>query len=418
MLVHWIWLAQMTGMSGVEKMELLRHFPDPETIYYSEINTLDYNGTFRPEARNALSDKDLSPAQGILDKCEEKQIRVLTYQDAAYPQRLKNIADPPVVLYYKGQLPDFDAYPVIAVVGTRNASPYGVTIARQMGQQIAQCGGIVVSGLAYGIDGSAMIGALAGKGKTVGILGCGVDIVYPLRNKELFADVERFGCIISEYPPGMQPAKWTFPKRNRIMSGIANGVLVVEAPEKSGALITASCAAEQGRDVFVVPGNIDQSGFVGSNRLLRDGAIMASCGWDVIGEYESLYPDKIVKADGAQQLPRKGTSVPKPKEKTQLKVAQPVKIPVPEKDLKKELDNKAIDKEPSTAYSDVNKSLPRLSKDEQAIVDALRSGQLPVDEVVRQTGISAGKLLATLTVLELKGVIRRLPGKILTLKKR
>ena len=179
------------------------------------------------------------------------------------------------------------------MVGTRHASPYGMTTAKKMGYQITKCGGIVVSGMAYGIDGMAMKGALTAGAPVVGILGCGAEMVYPPSNRPLFSDVENYGCIMSEFPPGTPPVKWNFPKRNRIISGMSCGVLVVEAPEKSGALITARCAADQGRDVFVVPGNIDVPTFVGSNRLLRDGAIAVSSGWDILSEYQMQFPDKI-----------------------------------------------------------------------------------------------------------------------------
>jgi DNA processing protein len=154
--------------------------------------------------------------------------------------------------------------------------------AKRMGYQIAKCGGIVVSGLAYGIDGMAMSGALTAGQKVIGVLGCGADIVYPKENRWLYRDVERYGCIMSEFVPGTPPHPWNFPKRNRVLSGMSCGVLVVEAPEKSGSLITANLAAEQGRDVFVVPGNIDMPGFVGSNRLLQEGAILAASSMAVI----------------------------------------------------------------------------------------------------------------------------------------
>lgn len=293
MLVHWIWLAHRPGVNDRMKAALLRHFQDPEDIFYADSGAFGHIDGLTAEAVESLQDKNLAPAEEILEACGRTKLHVLTFRDAAYPVRLRNIADPPVVLYYKGRLPELDALPVIGIVGTRKASAYGLTTAKRMGYQIGKCGGIVVSGMAYGIDGMAMAGALTAGQKTVGVLGCGADIVYPLSNKALFKDVEEYGCILSEFPPGYPPGKWTFPRRNRIISGLSNGVLVIEAPEKSGALITARMAAEQGRDVFVVPGNIDQPGFVGSNRLLRDGAIMVSSGWEVLSEYEGLYPDKL-----------------------------------------------------------------------------------------------------------------------------
>ncbi len=418
MRVHWIWLAHRPGLSDRAKVALLKHFCDPEDVFFADSGAYDHIEGLKEAERDALRDKNLLPAEEILEECDRKRLRILTYRDAAYPARLKNIADPPIVLYYKGQLPDFDALPVIAVVGTRKASAYGLTAAKRMGYQIGRCGGIVVSGMAYGVDGMAMSGALTAGQKTVGVLGCGADIVYPLSNRALFRDVEQYGCILSEFPPGTPPTKWNFPKRNRVISGLSNGVLVVEAPEKSGALITARLAAEQGRDVFVVPGNIDQPGFVGSNRLLRDGAIVVSSGWDILSEYEALYPDKIQKDDRPLRLQAYPDEVDRAAleaEKPLPKVAQKPLRPEKKENLKKNLDKKVIDKERSGSYSDVNDILQSLSGDERMIAAALKDGERLVDEVIAETGLTTGKLLAALTMLELKGILKRLPGKRITL---
>lgn len=414
MLVHWIWLAHRSGVSDRMKVRLLQHFQEPEDIYFADGESYRHVEGMTAEIAEALKDKDLASAENTLEACRREGLHLLTFRDAAYPSKLKNIADPPILLYYKGQLPDFDALPVIGVVGTRKASAYGMQTAKRMGYQIGKCGGIVVSGMAYGIDGMAMSGALTADQITVGVLGCGADIVYPISNRALFRDVERYGCILSEFPPGTQPARWTFPKRNRIISGLSNGVLVVEAPEGSGALITANHALEQGRDVFVIPGNIDQPGFVGSNRLLRDGATLVSSGWDILSEYAALYPDKIHR----DHTPAHQTAYPdelakalSEAEKPLPKVAQNRSLPGKSKPLKKKLEKINIDNEPSEAYSDVNTTLPKLSADEQLIVSALTDRERLVDDVIAETGLTTGKMLALLTMLELKGVVKRLPGK-------
>lgn len=416
MLIHWIWLAHRPGLNDRMKVRLLQHFRDPEEIFFADRDAFNHIEDMTEEAKASLADKELITAGKILEDCNREKLHILTYQDAAYPVRLKNIADPPVVLYYKGQLPEFDALPVIGVVGTRRASAYGLQTAKRMGYQIGKCGGIVVSGMAYGIDGMAMAGALTAGQVTVGVLGCGADLVYPLSNRALFRDVETYGCILSEFPPGTPPAKWTFPKRNRIISGLSCGVLVVEAPEKSGALITARLAADQGRDVFAVPGNIDIPTFEGSNRLIRDGAIMVSSGWDVVSEYEGLYPDKIHRADMAARQTAYPDELRKQEEQIPLKVAQKAEIPGKKKPLKKELEKKDIDKAASTPYSDVNTILSGLSPEGQKIVLCLKEGEKLVDDVIAETGLTTGKLLALLTMLELKGIIKRLPGKRITLK--
>ena len=418
MLVHWIWFAHRPGLTDRMKQTLLQHFQDPEELYFADSGSLDLIEGLTPEAKASLREKTLTAAEEILEICQQKRIHLLTIRDAGYPAKLKNIADPPVLLYYKGSLPDFDGNPVIGVVGTRKASVYGLTTAKRMGYQIGRCGGIVVSGMAKGVDAMAMSGAMTAGETVVGVLGCGADIVYPPVNGPLFRDTENYGCILSEFAPGTPPLAYHFPKRNRIISALSNGVLVVEAPERSGALITARQALDQGRDVFVVPGNIDVPSLAGSNQLLRDGAIPVFSGWDVVSEYEALYPDKIQKstASGHQTAypdeVRLASEAGKPAAKVAQKVCQPEKnSSADEKSRKKVIDN--IGPSP---YIDVNDTIPKLSAEESAIVAALKHGERLVDDIIAETGMTTGKLLATLTMLELKGVIRRLPGKRVSLK--
>ena len=409
MLIHWIWLATRPDLSDRQKLAVLEAFRDPEEIFYAEQNSYSNVEGLTQAGMEALADKDLSAAREILDACVDGDIGICTYHDGAYPSRLKNIADPPLVLYYKGKLAGLDSSPVIGVVGTRKASAYGVTTAKKMGYQIAKCGGILVSGLAEGIDGSAMTGALTAGGMVVGVLGCGVDVVYPAMHRSLYRDTERSGCLISEFPPKTPPYKWNFPKRNRLISGLSNGVLVVEAPHGSGSLITARQAADQGRDVFVVPGNIDVDTFQGSNALLRDGAIAVSSGWDVVSEYAALYPNKIRKETGEfLYLAPQETAMPM--------VAQK-----PVKEKKKSLfdrkkDKKTIDKEDKKTYSDQQDIWASLTSEEQALLKPLQNGEALVDDLIAQSGMAAGKVLSMLTVLQIRGVVALLPGKRVTLK--
>ncbi len=399
MLIHWIWLATRNGMSEREKYILLQHFEDPEDIFYGD------NYDVKPDAMVSLQDKDLSAAQKILDDCAQLGIHICTLHDGAYPARLKNITDPPLVLYYKGRLPDFDSMPAVAIVGTRKASAYGLSTAQKMGYQIAKCGAIVVTGLAGGNDGAGAKGALMAGGTVVGVLGCGADKVYPAYHKSLYADTEHQGCLITEFPPHTLPYGWNFPKRNRIMSGLSNGVLVVEAPEKSGALITARDAAEQGRDVFCVPGNIDVETFAGSNALLREGAIPVFSGWDVVSEYADIYGDKVrpFTSGAPMEYP----------EKKELKVAQKPLSPVkaPAFDRKKE--KKPIDKSAKQPYSDIHDAL---SAEERKVVDLLKNGDMLLDEVIAESGMSVPKVSSIVTMLQIRGIITKNAGNILSLK--
>ena len=419
MLIHWIWLATRPGMNDRTKKAVLDCFGDPEDTFYASADAYENVENISEDDLSALCDKSLLQAQKILQDCADKDIHILTMRDAAYPARLKNISDPPLVLYYKGRLPDFDGQPLIAVVGTRKASPYGMTAAKRMGYGIAQCGGVVVSGVATGIDGVAMAGAMSAGGSVIGVLGNGADVVYPLSNRALFADTLRCGCLLSEFPPGTPPYKWNFPKRNRIISGLSCGVLVVEAPKISGALITARQAAEQGRDVFVVPGNIDVDTCEGSNALLRDGAILARTGWDVLSEYEAIFPDKVRKVDrpGRQKAyPEEVAAMKAEQERAPLKVAQKPRLLDKIKTGKSVPEKKVIDNGSIQPYSDVEKSLPQLSDDEKLVVEQLRQGSRLRDDVIADSALPAARVSAVLTMLEIKGVIRRLPGNMLELK--
>ena len=414
MLIHWIWFATRTGMGDKTKLVLLSHFEDPEAVYFAPELEFERFEELGGSAVESLMDKDLSACEEILQQCQDRKIHILTFRDAAYPNRLRNIPDPPMVLYYKGTLPPFDDLPVIGVVGTRQATPYGLTAAKRMGYQIAACGGTLVSGMASGIDGVAMKGALPAGGTVVGVLGCGADVIYPASNRWLYADAEKYGCLLTEFPPGTPPIGRNFPRRNRIISGLGCGVLVVEAPERSGALITARLAADQGRDVFVVPANIDVENALGSNALLRDGAIPVSSGWDILSEYRYQFPGKVHQKRTAVSLTVSESELSQEREKPQKVAQEPQKPPKP-KAQKKSARKKVIDKAEKSAYIDLKKTPIALTSDEQTIVDALEKGQMLVDDVIALSGKAPGVILASLTLLEVKGIVRRLPGRFIEL---
>lgn len=406
MLVHWIWLATRPGVSDRQRKAVLEACGDAEDVYFADGESYGKISALSAEAWESLLDKNLTGAETILTQCTDKNIRICTFHDSLYPMRLKHIPDPPLVLYYKGTFPKMDDAPVITVVGTRESSLYGNNVARRMGYQIAACGGIVVSGMAKGIDGMAMQGGLLSGGTVVGVLGCGVDIVYPKSNQRLFADMERHGCLISEFPPETEPYRWNFPKRNRIMSGLSNGTVVIEAPQKSGSLITARDALEQGRDVFVVPGNVDMPGFDGSNALLRDGAIPVRNGWDVISEYAAMYPDAVRPFSGEPDVEG---------EHEQPKVAEKPILPAKRPASARRNQKKSIDNGASQPYSDLKAILDTLSNSQRSIVELLTEPRL-VDDIIAETGISAAKVSMELTLLQVRGIIKRLPGNRITLK--
>jgi DNA processing protein len=239
-------------------------------------------------------------------------------------------------------------------------------------------------------------------------------VVYPASNRWLYADAEKYGCLLTEFPPGTPPIGRNFPRRNRIISGLGCGVLVVEAPEKSGALITARLAADQGRDVFVVPANIDVDSARGSNALLRDGAIPVSSGWDILSEYTGQFPGKIRRGRTGASLTASEAELSREREVPQKVAQEPVKS-AKTKAEKEPVRKKVIDKAEKSAYIDLKKTPIALSADEQTIVDALTDGQKLVDDVIAQSGRAPGVILASLTLLEVKGIVRRLPGRFIEL---
>lgn len=376
---YWVWLSALPGLSSRAVSALLRRFDDPMAVYFAA----DYDDVpeLTAKERSVLANKELRETERILRTCEEKGIRIMTRQDADYPLRLKELRDAPAVLYIRGKLPYLDEAPAIALVGTRKASPYGIKTATTLGYQLVSGGAVVVTGMALGVDAAAARGALMGKGRCVGVLGCAIDVDYPPQNASLIADVAATGCILSETPPGMDGMN--FPRRNRIMSGLSSGVCIVEAPAKSGALITAELALEQGRDVFAVPGNVDNPNCAGSNALLREGARFVRSGSDILEEYSGLYAVKTAVA--REQEPYE---TPKTK----------------------------IDKVETIAYIDVDSRLKGCSEDQKTLLRLLGGGEKHVDELIAASGQSAAKVAAELTLLSIRGLVRALPGRRYSIK--
>ena len=254
-LKYWLWLATRRGM-GVQGMHaVLDHFGTPERVFFADPEEYQL---LSPGLSRALQDHSMAEADKVLADCDRLGIRIMTLQDADYPERLRQLDDAPCVLYLKGRMPDFDEEVAVGIVGTREATEYGKTVAKRLGLELARGGALVVSGMAAGIDTCAVRGALQGGKTVVSVVGGGIDVPYPWANRFLYEDVAASGLLMSEYPPGTENLGSHFPVRNRIISGLSLGVVVVEAPEfNSGALITAERALEQNRDVFAVPGNVD-----------------------------------------------------------------------------------------------------------------------------------------------------------------
>lgn len=293
--LYWLWLCSLPGIGGVTVSRLLRYFPSPEVIYTAgEEELLGCEGLRKRELVQ-LCNKDLSRAELIREQCGRLHIQIITMDDPGYPARLGTIHDPPGVLYVRGRLPKAMDELCIAVVGSRDCDERGCSVAKKIAYDLASRGATVVSGMARGIDGMAHRGAIQAGGQTVAVLGCGVDRAYPAEHERMMDYIIANGAVVSEYPPGTAPLPSFFPQRNRIISGLSQGIVVVQAGEHSGSLITANLAAEQGRDVFAVPGAPDDLFSIGCNQLIRDGARLITSAGDVLEEYESLYPGMVWK---------------------------------------------------------------------------------------------------------------------------
>lgn len=345
----WVALA-LSGVGG-STFRKIAASEGPERVFASAQD--GFRGT--AGVRRSLAGKLV--AAGLFDaadaeirKASEAGVDIVPFDDTRYPEILREIHSPPLVLYVKGRLPRADKA-WIAVVGSRLASIYGASVARVLGRDLAASGAVVVSGMALGIDAAAHEGALAADGLTVAVLGCGLSHVYPAENRKLAEAIVRRGALVSEYPMDVKPRRQHFPARNRIISGFSKAVVVVEADEKSGALITADTALEQGRDVFAVPGNVDSVRSRGTNRLIKQGARPVTCAEDVLEEY------------------------------------------------------------PPSAKGCEDRDAPALNAEEKEIVAALKKGSLSIDGLVDRTGLPAAQTLRALSALHLKGFVNELPGK-------
>lgn len=383
---YWVWLTALEGLRPVTAARLLRQFGGPMEVYFAPHGGYDAIEGLTPREKTLLEDKDLARTERILEQCQRENITLVTVQDAAYPERLRQIPDPPPVLYVRGRLPFLDEVPVIGVVGTRKASVYGVKMATRLGQELTAGGACVVTGMALGIDAAAARGALMENGPCVGVLGTAIDVNYPPANATLIDDVAALGAVVSEFPPGWPTKPENFPRRNRVISGMSCGVCVVEAPRRSGALITANLALEQGRDVFAVPGNADSLVSAGANALIQECAKAVTCGGDILTEYDGLFSDAI--------RPRAEIFVPTPAAE---------KTPPPEKTV--------IDNPPAIPYIDVESRLAGFTGDQQAVLRSLFQGEAHVDDIIAATGFPPAKVLSTLTVLVIRGAVRSHPGK-------
>lgn len=390
-LKYWIWLTTQAGLSAPRIADLLERFGTPEQVYFAAPE--EYEELPRT-LQSALRDKKLDHAEAVLEQCQRLGISLMTIQDANYPDCLKNISDPPAVLYYKGRLPDFDRELTIGMVGSRKCSEYGKMMATRLGLELARSGAVVISGIAQGIDSTAIKGALSGGGAVVSVLAGGIDKIYPWESRFLYEDVAAAGALISEYPPGTPHKGTHFPVRNRIISGLSDGVVAVEAEEKSGTMITMDLALEQNRDTFAVPGPADAPMSTGTNKLIRQGwAKLVTGGADILNEYEGRRPIR-------RTLPLE-----------QVELDQRIDAVIKSEDSRKPAAKKVVDKIESRAYIDWKSARELFTDDEREILAALQEKDRVADEIIEMTQIPTRRVLSALTVLQVRGYVEELPGK-------
>lgn len=362
--VGWLALALTPGLGARTAGKLLREFGSPDAIFNASLTALEGQRLPAAVAQALHSRQPLSDAAKELAKVQAVGCRLLTWDEPEYPARLREIYDPPPLLYVKGNIELLNRH-TISIVGARRPTPYGNQMAERLAKDLADRGLVITSGLARGIDASAHKGALASPvGATIGVLGCGIDVIYPKENKKIFEQIEQRGAIISEFPLGTFPAPQNFPIRNRILAGMALGVVVVEGQQYSGSLITARLGMEFGREVFGVPGNATQPSSFGPNQLIKQGAKLVT-GWeDVVEELPTPVRAELMPVESVSHEERAALV-----EESLAPTEKPLYV--------------------------------LLSVDEAC----------HVDELVERSGLSSSEVLAALFDLELKGVIRQLPGK-------
>ncbi len=355
-------LNMVPGVGPVTYRKLLNHFGTPEHVFSASLPVLQAVPGISARVVQAIANFAWTDRiDNELQILSTQDIHLLTWDDAEYPARLKTIFDPPPVLYAKGRLECLQNV-LIAIVGSRRATTYGRTVAEKLSRELVMKGVGIVSGLARGIDSAAHNGALKGGGKTVAVLGCGVDVIYPPENDRLYAEICEHGVLISEFPIHSKPERGNFPARNRVISGLSLGTVVVEAGLQSGALITADMALEQGRDVFAVPGNITSPSSRGTNRLLKQGAHVAERADDIL---------HALSIEISQQ----------------------------------------IASQPDLPFTSTASPPPSLTDDERCIYDLLSTQPIHIDALTVQAQLPSGTVSAMLMMLEMKGAIKQLSGK-------
>lgn len=378
---YWLWLMLKSLYFNDTARMLLTYFDTPEVIYCLSAAELAKVADLSDKDRDLLADKSMDAVFCVKEQCRVQNIEILCFDDPRFPENLKNIPDPPYILYVKSaEHFSFQEHLMLAIVGNRIMTEYGRGVTAQLAQELSGAGFTLVSGMARGIDGVAHAAVLERSYPTVAVLGCGLDVVYPPEHKALMDAIVQCGAVVSEYPPGTAPKADHFPRRNRIISGLSEGVIVTEAPRKSGALITASHANAQGREVFAVPGDITRGHSAGCHDLIRSGATLITSGAEVLLAFEDKLRFLLKSLEKSEK---------------QQKREQSTQLPV------------------------TDESAQRFSQyppQKRIILQNLSIEPVTLEVLQEKTQLSSAVLSGELTLLEIEGLIKTLPGKQFVLK--
>lgn len=403
---YWIWLALALGYRTPKALKVRDFSVSIAEFYECGENHWKLCPSITPADIGKLKKAGLNDADRIINRCGELGVDIVTFDDERYPDCLRNIYAPPCVLYVKGEFPDFDNRFTVGIVGTRNASKYGLRVAYDAASNLTRAGALVVSGGALGIDSAAHRGALAAGGETVCVLGAGIDVNYISQNAKMREYITEHGCLVTEYPPGTQPKPYHFPARNRIIAAFSDAVLVVEAAKRSGALITANLAQEQGKEVFAVMGNINAAYSEGTNALIKDGAYPYTHYTDIIDAFPNVYitrrNDVRATETALEAIPVKG-NLPKSSGKRKVVPVSPEaeKTDTADKDIKAEKVNIS-----EKGRNTPNEKIQSISSEARRVYDAIKQGEtVNTDELCIRLGLLPYKILPYITELEIEGLV-------------
>lgn len=401
-------LSEILGPRSPAFLPLLLHFETPEAIFTASREELAKTapGLGEGTLSRLLRGPERTDAARLFAWCRQNGVRTLVFGSPEYPRAFRNLPEPPIVIYCRGQLPEGETDFSVGVVGTRRVDEYGAGTAYKLSFELAAAGAVIVSGMAEGIDGIAAAAALDAGGRTVAVLGCGIDIAYPRQHARLMREIVQHGAVITEYAPGTRPNGWNFPMRNRLISALSGAVLVVEAGARSGALITAKYATLQGKALFAVPGDITKDRSAGTNLLLAEGAHMVCDTEDILAHFRFLYHTSINDAALAAARRRSYLTSERLIAHGMHAVTNPERL---HRRLRPAFSEAPREVAPEPAEGGRKKDLSRLTGEQKKLYKELPDTRFSLDALAG-TGIPAGELAATMTLFEIYGLVAARPG--------